>query len=137
MTSLAAWILTGCGTSLVLIGVFFLAARPPLLPEDARFMGSTVEHLAEAVPALTRWLQRVFWVMGGYIATTGLLVVYIANTGVRSGAPAATVVLAAAGIASIGWMAAVNFMIRSDFKWALLGLGGLWALGLTFAATGR
>lgn len=137
MTSPAAWTLTGCGTALVLIGVFFLVARPPLLPEDARFMGSTVEHLADAVPALTRWLQRVFWVIGGYIATTGLLVIYIANTGVRSGAVGAIVVLAVAGITSIGWMTAVNFMIRSDFRWALLGLAGLWASGLILAITGR
>lgn len=137
MTSLAAWTLTGCGVALVLIGVFFLAFRPPRLPEDARFMGSTVEDLTEAVPALVRWLQRVFWVMGGYIATTGLLVIYIANTGVRGGTTAAIVVLAAAGIASIGWMIAVNFMIRSDFKWALLGLGGMWALGLIFATAAR
>jgi len=58
--SLAAWILTGCGVALVGIGVFFLTARPPLLPEDARFMGSTVEHILDAVPDLSRWLRRVF-----------------------------------------------------------------------------
>jgi hypothetical protein len=137
VTSLAAGILTGCGTALVLIGTFFLVARPPLLAEDARFMGSTVEHLADAVPALTRWLRRVFWVIGGYIATTGLLVSYIANTGLRSGTAGAIVVLAVAGITSIGWMTAVNFMIRSDFKWALLGLAGLWASGLILATAGR
>jgi hypothetical protein len=137
VTSLAAGILTGCGTALVLIGTFFLVARPPLLAEDARFMGSTVEHLADAVPALTRWLRRVFWVIGGYIATTGLLVSYIANTGLRSGTAGAIVVLAVAGITSIGWMTAVNFMIRSDFKWALLVLAGLWASGLILATAGR
>ncbi|MFC4950964.1 hypothetical protein [Pseudonocardia sp. GCM10023141] len=41
--------------------------------------------------------------------------------------------MAAAGVTSIGWMAAVNFMIRSDFRWALLGLAGLWVLGLLVA----
>ena len=99
-------------------------------------MGSTIEHVGNAVPALARWLRRVFWVMGGYIATTGLLVIYIANTGVRSGAAGPTVVLAVAGIASIGWMTAVNFMIRSAFRCALLGLAGLWALLLIVATTG-
>jgi len=132
--SLAAWILTGCGVGLVLIGVFFLAARPPLLPEDARFMGSTVEHILDAVPDLSMWLRRVFWVLGGYIATTGVLVVYIANTGVRTGSTVAIAVMAVAGVTSIGWMSAVNFMIRSDFRWALLGLDGLWVLGLFLAA---
>jgi hypothetical protein len=132
--SLAAWILTGCGVALVGIGLFFLAARPPLLPEDARVMGSTVDHLLEAVPALSMWLQRVFWVLGGYIATTGVLVVYIANTGVRTGNAGAVAVVAMAAVTSIGWMTTVNFLIRSDFRWALLGLAGLWVRGLFLAA---
>jgi hypothetical protein len=34
------------------------------------------------------------------------------------------------GVASIGWMAAVNFMIDSDFKWVLLGMALLWACSL-------
>jgi len=122
---------------LVAVGVFFLAARPPLLPEDARFMGSTVVHIGDALPALSRWLRRVFWVMGGYIATTGVLVVYIANTGVRTGSAGAIAVVAVSGVMSIGWMSAVNFMIRSDFRWALLGLDGLWVLGLILAVTAR
>lgn len=133
MLSLAAWILTGCGVALVLIGVFFLAARPPLLTEDARFMGSTVDHIVDALPGLGAWLRRVFWVLGGYIATTGVLVVYIANTGVRTGSAGALAVLAVAAVTAIGWMTAVNFMIRSDFRWALLGLVGLWVLGLLVA----
>ena len=134
MLSLSAWILTACGMALVGIGVFFLAARPALLPEDARFMSSTVDHILDAVPALGVWLRRVFWVLGGYIATTGVLVVYIANTGVGSGSVLAIAVVAVAGVTSIGWMSAVNFMIRSDFRWALLGLDGLWVLGLFLAA---
>jgi len=47
-------------SALVLIGSFFLTVRPPLLPEDARFMGSTAEQVVDAVPGLTRWLRRVF-----------------------------------------------------------------------------
>lgn len=34
------------------------------------------------------------------------------------------------GAASIGWMAVVNFVINSDFKWALLGMALLWACSL-------
>jgi hypothetical protein len=137
MASLATYILTACGLALVLIGGYFLAVRPPLLPEDARFMGATVDQVANAVPALTTWLRRVFWVLGGYIATTGVLVVYIASTGVRTGNAGALAVLAVAGVTSLGWMSAVNFMIRSDFKWALLALDGLWLLGLLLAAGAR
>ena len=59
---------------------------------------------------------------------------YIANTGVRTGSAGALAVLAVAAVTSVGWMAIVNFMIRSDFRWALLGLAGLWVLGLFLAA---
>jgi len=100
-------------------------------------MGTTAEHIADSMPALSTWLRRVFWVMGGYIATTGLLVVYIANTGVRAGNAGALAVVAAAGILSIGWMSVVNFMIRSDFKWALLGLDAVWVFGLVLAVAAR
>jgi hypothetical protein len=137
VVSLAAWILMACGVALILIGLFFLAARPPLLPEDARFMGSTIEHIVDAVPALSTWLRRVFWVLGGYVATVGVLVVYIAGTGVTTGSAGALAVVAVAGVTSIGWMSAVNFMIRSDFRWALLCLDGLWILGLLLAVTAR
>lgn len=137
MVSVAAWLLTACGVALVLIGAFFVAARPPLLPEDARFMGFTAEHIANAVPSLTAWLRRVFWVLGGYVATTGILVAYVSNIGVRTGSAGALVVIAVAGVTSAGWMSAVNFMIRSDFRWALLGLDGVWLLGVLLAAAAR
>jgi hypothetical protein len=137
MTSVAAWLLTACGVALVLIGAFFLILRPPLLPEDARFMGSTAERIVGALPTLTKWLRRVFWVLGGYIATTGILVVYVANTGVRSGDPGAIALVALSGVTSVGWMSAVNFMIRSDFRWILLGLDGVWVIGVVIALLGR
>jgi hypothetical protein len=65
VSSLAAWTLTSCGAALVLVVLFFLVARPPLLPEDARFMGRTAEQITDAVPGLSIWSRRVFWVMGG------------------------------------------------------------------------
>lgn len=137
MTSLAAWLLTACGVTLVLMGGFFLVGRPPLLPEDARFMGSTAEDIIDAVPALPSWLRHVFWVLGGYMVTTGVLVVYVANAGLRNGNAAALLVLAVAGVTSLGWMSAVNFMIHSSFKWVLLGLDGIWVLGLLLALLAR
>lgn len=137
MTSLSAWLLTFCGVSLVGIGGFFIAARPPLLPEDARFIGSTPQEISGAVPGLGNWLRHVFWVLGGYIATTGIFVLYVANTGLRSSSDGALAVLAIAGLASLGWMIVVNFMLRSAFKWALLSLGLVWAVGLVLAAAAR
>ena len=99
-------------------------------------MGSTVERILDAVPALSVWLRRVFWVLGGYIAATGILVVYIASTGVRTGSASALAVVAVAGAMSAGWMSAVNFMIRSEFRWVLLGLDGVWVFGLLVAVVG-
>lgn len=60
------------------------------------------------------WLRRVFWVMGGYVATTGVLVLYVANTGLRAGDAGALGALALASATSLGWMDAVNFMLGSD-----------------------
>jgi len=34
-------------------------------------------------------------------------------------------------------MSVVNFMIRSDFKWALLGLDAVWVFGLVLAVAAR
>ena len=137
MASLAAWLLTGCGVALVLIGGFFLVLRPPLMAEDTRYMGVTVENIDRDIPRLGRWLRRVFWVLGGYIITTGVLVVYIASTGVRSGDVGAVAMIAVAGIISVGWMSVVNFMIHSDFRWALVCLDGIWVCGLVLAVAAR
>mgnify|MGYP003623085260 CR=1 FL=1 len=70
-------------------------------------MRSTAGRIIGAVTTLTTWLRRVFWVLGGYSATTGILVVYVAKTGVRSGDPGAIAVVALSGVTSIGWMSAV------------------------------
>lgn len=137
MTSIAAWLLSACGTALVGIGGFFVLARPPLLPEDARFIGVTSEQISADVPRLNLWLRRVFWVLGGYIATTGLMVVYVANTGLRAGSLGALALLAIAGVTSIGWMSVVNFKLRSDFRWALLGLDLVWSLGVLLGLAAR
>ncbi|QIN84446.1 hypothetical protein GBA63_18715 [Rubrobacter tropicus] len=137
MTSVAAWLLTLSGLALVGIGGYFIIARPALLPEDARFMGTTQAALLKAAPDLSRWLKRVFWVMGGYIVSTGVLVAYLANTSLRSGEGGALVVLALVWATSIGWMALVNVVIDSDFKRPLLALAGLWAIALVLAAVAR
>ncbi|WP_295692977.1 hypothetical protein [Lapillicoccus sp.] len=137
MTLVAVWLLTACGSVIFLIGAYFIAARPSLLPEDARYMGSTVEGLIDVVPGLSGWLRRVFWVLGGFAGTTGVLVVYVAQTSLSSNRVSGLLVPAAVGAGSVGWMTVVNFMIRSAFRWALLTLCGLWALGLLAGLTAR
>jgi hypothetical protein len=131
--TIAAWLFGGGGVLLIGIGAFFILVRPPLLPEDLRFLGRSGGEIDEFVPQLRMWLRRVFVVLGGHALTVGILTIFVAATNVRDGDRAAVVVLALAGATSIGLMAVVNFMIRSDFRWALLAAIGLWVAGTAAA----
>ena len=68
--------------------------------------------------------------MGGYVLATGVLTITVAATSFRTHHWAAAVGALIGGVASIGWMAVVNFVINSDFKWVLLGIALLWACSL-------
>ena len=118
------------GVILVGIGFYFIFLRPPLLAEDARYMDKTLAEIQAAAPGLTRWLQKVFWVMGGYIFTVGLLTIYIAFSSFQTRTRVAFPIIAIAGLSSIGWMTVVNFIIDSDFKWFLLGSLLVWVVAL-------
>lgn len=123
-------VLALAGIILMGLGLYFVFLRPPLLPEDPRYMGTTLADIQTTLPGLLTWLRRVFWVMGGYMFATGLLTGYVALTSFRSRAKGAAVIVAIAGLASIGWMAAVNFIMASDFKWPLLAFVLPWGIGL-------
>ena len=118
------------GLMLAGIGLYFIFLRPSLLPEDLRYMGSTLENVKQNMPGLSNWLQKVFWVMGGYVFTTGLLIIFISVTSFRNRLPGAFSIVALAGISSIGLMTVVNFIISSDFKWLLLIFTLPWATAL-------
>ena len=128
--TLSAILLATAGASLVLMGLYFLVLRPPLLPEDIRFMALSDGQFQAAQPRLEAWLSPVFQVMGGYILATGVLTIALATTAYRAHHRGAGVGAFIGGLASIGVMAAVNFAIDSDFKWLLLGLALLWAVSL-------
>ena len=104
------------GTILVILGLYFLFLRPPLLPEDLRSMGTSLAQIQVTMPSLLVWLRRVFAVMGGYMFATGLLTLYVAITSFRTRLRGVAVVVALAGLTSIGLMAAVNFIIDSDLQ---------------------
>lgn len=123
--------LTLGGFLLVLLGIYFIFLRPPLLPEDPRYIGSTLTEISKSTPGLLMWLQKVFWVMGGYIFTTGLLTIYVAQTSFRARMRGALFILCIAGITSIGSMTVVNFILQSDFKWVLLSFTIPWFLAAT------
>ena len=118
------------GLLLVATGIYFVFLRPTLLPEDYKYIGTTSSAIQENVPTLSIWLQKVFWVMGGYIFTTGLLTVFISLTSFRKRTSGAFNIVAVAGISSIGSMTVVNFIIGSDFKWLLLTFILPWIIAL-------
>jgi hypothetical protein len=131
--TVAAWLFGAGGVVLAGIGVFFILVRPAFLPEDLAFLDRSTSQIEEAVPRVRLWLRRVFTVFGGHALTAGILTVYVAATGVRDGQTAADVALATTGATSMGLMAAVNFAIRSAFRWLLLAAFGLWVAGTAAA----
>lgn len=118
------------GVILVGLGLYFMFLRPPLLPEDARYMGTSLEQIRTGVPRLLLWLPRVFFVLGGYMTSTGLLTCYLAKTSFRTRVAGVAWIVSVTGLTSIGLMAAVNFIIGSDFKWLLLLFTTPWVLSL-------
>lgn len=131
----SATFLTVGGILLMGLGLYFVFLRPPLLPEDPRYMGSSLAEIQAVLPGLLLWLGRVFWVMDGYMFATGLLTVHVALTSFRARAKGAMAVVAVAGLASIGWMVGVNFIIASDFKWLLLAFALPWVIALVLYGT--
>ncbi len=123
-------LLAAAGGTLILAGLYFLLLRPALLPEDVRYIKLSAAELGPIRPRLEAWLSQVFRVMGGYVLATGVLTVTLAVTSFRAHHRTAAAGALIGGLASIGLMAAVNFAIRSDFKWVLLGMALLWASSL-------
>ena len=123
-------ILTLCGIIMVGMGLYFVLLRPVLLPEDSRYIGLYVADLQTTAPNLADWLRRVFTVMGAFMLTTGLLVVYIARTSFRVKSKGVSAIITVTGLTSIGLMVIVNFLINSDFKWLLFSIAVLWGIAL-------
>lgn len=128
----ASTLLTVCGIILMGMGLYFALIRPALLPEDIRYIGLPTEQFQVTAPGLSNWLDKVFWVLGGYVFTSGLFTCYVAQTAFRERQRGVLSVVSLAGLSSIGLMVMINFLIDSDFKWLLLIFAVLWlsALGL-------
>ena len=112
------------------MGLYFGFLRPPLLPEDLKYMGVSLAQIQTALPGLESWLARVFGVLGGYMFAAGLLTAYVAAVSFRTGRLGVIAVVSVSGLASIGWMAFTNFVIDSDFKWLLLAFTLPWVVAL-------
>ena len=122
--------LTFGGFLLAGMGLYFVFLRPPILPEDLNYMDLSLSEIQNKIPALSIWLQKVFWVMGCYIFTTGMLTMYVAQTSYRARTNGAFIIVALAGITSIGSMTIVNFILQSDFRFVLLSFTILWIIAL-------
>ena len=127
---IASAALTLGGVILMGMGLYFGFWRPPLLPEDLKYMGASLAQSQTTMPGMGPWLARVFSVLGGYMFATGLLTVYVAAACLNTGRLGVVAVVLVSGLTSIGWMAFTNFAINSDFKWLLLAFTLPWVIAL-------
>ena len=130
-------LLIACGIWLVSLGLYFIFLRPPLLPEDTRFMGSSLAQVRAAVPGLEGWLKRLFIVMGGFMAGTGVLTVFAACVAMPSQWKATSWAIAVSGVLTVALMSAINFGVHSDFRWPLLVPALVWLAGFVLHVARR
>jgi hypothetical protein len=128
MRQRALLLLAACGLFQVGLGMYFIALRPAMLPEDERFTGLSLNAITQVSPSIPIWLDRVFIVLGGHAVATGFLitlaVILLWN---RAVSLMALALIATAGGASVVLMSATNFAIDSDFRWLLLLPALAWA----------
>ncbi|MCZ8547926.1 hypothetical protein OOJ09_27425 [Mesorhizobium qingshengii] len=132
--TMSSAILALAGMIIAGIGLYFIVLRPPLLPEDIRYMRLSAAELEAIGPRLAMWLTYVFRVLGGYAFATGVLLIALALTAFRARHPIALAGALVGGASSIGLMSVVNFTIGSDFRWPLFACALVWAL--SFVAYG-
>ena len=133
---ISSWILGGCGIWLIGLGFYFIILRPPLLPEDLRYMDATLSEVRTAAPGLESWLKKVFTVMGGFMAGAGVLTVFVATVAIPSRLPCASWAIALSGTLTVGLMSATNFALHSDFRWMLLAPALAWFVGIGLLSRG-
>ena len=127
---LSEWLIAACGVWCIAIGLYFIFLRPTFLPEDLRYMGIGLAELRAKVPGLPIWLENVFTVMGGFMAGTGALMVYVGWVVMPRRLPGVALLLASSGSFTLGLMSAVNFSIHSDFRWVLVAPPAIWAVAV-------
>lgn len=135
---IACWLLTACSVWPVGLGIYFIALQPPLLPEVPGFTGSTLEQLRQSALGLESWLRVVYTVIGGYMVGSGVLSLSTARVAMHRRLAGTACALAFAGLAIVGLMSAMNFMLHSDFRWLLVVPAVCWAVGVvTYVASRR
>jgi hypothetical protein len=133
--SVSAWMFIACGVWMIGVGLYFMFLRPPLLPEDLRYMQVEPGEIQSAVPGLERWLNEVFRVMGGFIAGAGALTLLVARSNFVVRDRWNWLALAFAGALTVGLMSVTNFQLHSDFRWILVIPSILWVVALAFPSS--
>ena len=134
---ISKWIFVACGIWLIGLGGYFMLARPPLLPEDLRYLGSSAIQIEMHLPRLASWLQNVFTVMGGFMAGCGVLLILASVRAVPNRLQGTGIALGCAGLLTVVTMSWTNFVLDSDFKWLLLGPAVAWSIGLLSYRAGK
>ncbi|MEO6746644.1 MAG: hypothetical protein ABIN08_19355 [Caldimonas sp.] len=134
---MSAWLLAACGLWLIGLGLYFALLRPTLLPEDLRFMGTTLPEIQAAAPGMASWLSIVFTVMGGFMAGAGALTTFIGLRLVQLRIKGTAWAIALSGLLTVVLMSGANFMLSSDFRWLLLLPALLWVSAFLLYAVKR
>ena len=82
-------------------------------------MDADLQALQAAAPRLSGWLDKVFMVMGGFMAGAGALTAYLGWAVMPLRLRGTMAALVSAGALTLGLMSAVNFVLHSDFRWLL------------------
>jgi hypothetical protein len=111
---IAGMLLWGLGLLTVGTGIYFMAVRPAMLPEDLRFTGASAPA---AGSAMETWLRLVFRTWGGFVIGFGVLIgatggfLLTAQRGWLRAGVAIGVMLA------FSQFLASNLQLHSDFLW--------------------
>ena len=130
-------VVLGVSLLTVALGVYMAVLRPPLLPEDMRFIGVAPSSLP---PSLLRWLSIVFATWGGFIIALGVVLFGVASALWTARSRVLRWATALALVVAFGRFLWSNFVLRSEFLWfiALLFLVSLAAaIMLVVRGSGR
>jgi len=94
--------------------IYFLALRPPLLPEDIRHSGIDIATLP---PAFFDWLGVVFRSWGGFIAGFGIVLLGIGTFMLTGRTRWLSWATAAGVLVAFGRFVYGNTILNSDFLW--------------------
>ena len=100
----------------IALGFYMAVLRPPLLPEDVRFLGVDPSSLP---PSLLRWLSVVFATWGAFITAFGVVLFGVASALRTARTNVLRWATALALIIAFGRFLWSNLVLRSDFLWLI------------------